>query len=315
MTRVAAVDCGTNSVRLLVVDRTADGVVELVRRTEIVRLGEGVDRTGRLAPAALARARARLEEYAQECSRHGVERVRFATTSAARDADNAEDFLAIVRTAFAPWGTQPEVLTGEQEAALTFRGAVDAVRASGASGPFLVVDLGGGSTELVQGLDEVDAAVSLDIGAVRLHERLSPSDPPTSEDVDRVNAVVDAVLEPVAASLLRGVRTLVGVAGTSTTVTAHALGLERYDVDRVHLATMTPRRTVEAAREIARMPIEERLHVPGVVPGREDVIGAGALVWARIVERAEDAEIELVITSEHDLLDGLTASLEQHFRP
>lgn len=313
MTRVAAIDLGTNSVRLLVADvpdagaaRDSGGArlapVEVLRRSEVVRLGEGVDATGRLADAALARTRARLEEYAGECSRLGVVRLAMAATSATRDAANRDDLDAIVRAALAPWGARLRVLSGDEEARATFTGAVAAVRAAGLPGPYVVVDLGGGSTEVVRGDTAVEDAVSLDLGAVRQHERLAVADPLSGRDVTALEAAVDAAL-PV--GLLTGAATLVGVAGTATTVTAHRLGLERYDAQRVHLDVTTPGACAAAARDLAARTNAQRAQLAYVTPGRADILGVGSVLWARIVERAQAAGVERVVTSEHDILDGI----------
>lgn len=309
MTRVAAIDLGTNSVRLLVADAPGAGTdgfpaapVEVLRRSEVVRLGEGVDATGRLADAALARTRERLEEYAGECARLGVVRLAMAATSATRDAANRDDLDGIVRAALAPWGTRLRVLSGDEEARATFTGAVAAVRAAGLPGPYVVVDLGGGSTEVVRGDAAVEAAVSLDLGAVRQHERLAVADPLSGRDVAALEAAVDAALP---ADLLAGAETLVGVAGTATTVTAHRLGLARYDAQRVHLDVTTPAECAAAARDLAARTSAQRAELAYVTPGRADILGVGAVLWARIVERAQEAGVERVVTSEHDILDGI----------
>lgn len=309
--RVAAVDCGTNSLRLLVADARRDGTLsDVLRRTEVVRLGYGVDRTGRLDDAAVARTLARCEEYAGSCRALGVDRVRFVGTSASRDARNADAFVAGVRAVFAQWGTAPEVVSGDEEAAMAFRGAASSVAAAGHPGPYLVVDLGGGSTELVRGTAAPEAGRSFDIGSVRLTERHLHSDPPTPAEVAAALGDVDAALAEAERVVgLAGVRTVVGVAGTVTTVTAHALRLPAYDPAVVHLAALTPAQVREACDDLLAMTRAERAALPYLQPGREDVIGAGALVWREVVARAEAAGAGTVVTSEHDILDGIAASI------
>ncbi len=310
--RVAAVDCGTNSIRLLVadVDPATLAVSDVVRRMEVVRLGLGVDRTGRIAPAAMTRTLDAAAEYARECRVHDVEAVRFVATSASRDAENAGEFIAGVRQAFRDFGTVPEVVSGDEEAALSFTGATADLIAGGVPGPYLVVDLGGGSTELVRGTAAVEAARSVDVGCVRITERHLHSDPPTAVEVAAAVADVDRALDLAERSVpLSGVATLVGLAGTVTTVTAHALGLASYDADRLHLTTLPPDRVVAACEDLLGMTRAERAALGFMHPGRVDVIGAGALVWREVVTRAAAAGARSVVTSEHDILDGLAIGL------
>ncbi|MGL5819511.1 MAG: exopolyphosphatase [Phycicoccus sp.] len=312
VTRVAAIDCGTNSIRLLVADIGPDrALADVARRMEVVRLGQGIDRTGRIAPEAMARTLAVAHEYAERCRELGVERVRFVATSASRDADNAAEFVDRVRTAFARWAVAPEVVSGEEEARLSFTGATGGLAALGIRGPYLVVDLGGGSTELVRGTDRVEAARSVDAGCVRMTERHLHSDPPTGAEVDAARQDVDAVLDAAEEVVdLTGVATVVGLAGSITTVTAHALRLDRYDARVIHLARLPVPVHRASAEALLRMTRAERAALPYLHPGRVDVIGAGALVWdavlARIGDRSPAAE---VVTSEHDILDGIALSI------
>jgi exopolyphosphatase/guanosine-5'-triphosphate,3'-diphosphate pyrophosphatase len=305
MTRVAAIDCGTNSIRLLVadVDPDAGTLADVTRQMEIVRLGQGVDRTGRLAPDALERTLAATARYAEACRSLGATAVRFVATSATRDAGNRDEFVAGVRELL---GVEPEVVPGEEEARLSFAGATRELHGAHAS-PFLVVDLGGGSTELVLGSSSVDAGLSVDIGCVRLTERHLRSDPPSAAEVAAAEADVDAALDRVAAVVPLGkARTLVGLAGSVTTVTAHALGLPGYQPERIHRAVLPADAVVAACTSLLELPREARAALPFMHPGRVDVIGAGALIWRRIVDRVGLPE---VVTSEHDILDGIAWSL------
>lgn len=312
MTRVAAIDCGTNSIRLLIADRSAGALTDVVRRMEIVRLGQGVDRTGRLDPEALARTLAATADYAAQCREHGVQAVRFVATSATRDAQNREEFFAGVRDAL---GVEVEVITGAQEAALSFAGAVS-ILGSADPAPNLVVDIGGGSTELVLGDHEVERAVSLDIGSVRMTERHIRSDPPNEDEVAAARADIGAALDRAAGELdLARVRTLVGVAGSVTTLTALALGLDAYRPERINAARLSLDQVRTAAQALLTMPRTERAALGFMHPGRVDVIGAGALIWAEVVDRVAQAvadgggHLGQVITSEHDILDGIALSV------
>ena len=322
-TRVAAVDCGTNSIRLLVADVTrpaGDGgpavLVDVERRMEVVRLGEGVDRTGAFAPAALRRTLAATQRYAEVVRHHGAERVRFVATSASRDARNADELVSGVRRLL---GVDPEVITGAEEARLSFLGATTGLPGGAAGDPHLVVDLGGGSTELVLGradTGEVEAATSMDVGCVRLTERHLRSDPPTAAEVAAARGDVARALDAAAelVPLERAAR-LVGVAGTVTTVTAHALGLARYDPERLHGAVLPVDAVLAACAELTAMTRAQRAALGPMHPGRVDVIGAGALVWAEVVARVAAASGTAdVVASEHDILDG-TALLLARERP
>ncbi|MDQ0424451.1 exopolyphosphatase/guanosine-5'-triphosphate,3'-diphosphate pyrophosphatase [Cellulomonas iranensis] len=313
---MAAIDCGTNSIRLLVadVDPGAGTLVDLHRSNEVVRLGQGVDRTGVLAPEALARTLAAARGYQAVCEDLGVEAVRFVATSATRDARNREEFVAGVRDAL---GVDPEVIAGDEEARLSFRGATG-VLASRFDGPFLVVDLGGGSTELVLGTDAPEAALSMDVGSVRLTERHLHDDPPTAAQVAAAGADVRAALDAAAAVVPLGrTVTLVGLAGSVTTLTAHALRLDRYDRDRIDGAVLGVDDVLAACEDMLARTRDERAALPYLHPGRVDVIGAGALVWRDVVARVRDevaaagGALTRVVTSEHDILDGIAWSVAE----
>jgi exopolyphosphatase/guanosine-5'-triphosphate,3'-diphosphate pyrophosphatase len=300
MTRVAAIDCGTNSIRLLVAD--IDGsLTDVVRRMEIVRLGQGVDRTGRLAPEAIERARVALASYAAQIRALGATRVRMCATSASRDAANAGDFRAmVVRTL----GVEPEVVTGDEEARLSFTGAV---RGLTAEPPYLVVDIGGGSTEFVVGESTVDGAISVDVGCVRMTERHLHSDPPTPAEVAAATGDITAAVDRALAAVPgREARTLVGLAGSVTTVAGVALGLPDYDPARTHHAVVSYDEVAKVTGDLLAMSTAQRLAIPVMHPGRADVIGAGALVLRVIMERAG---LPAVVASEHDILDGIAWSL------
>jgi exopolyphosphatase/guanosine-5'-triphosphate,3'-diphosphate pyrophosphatase len=297
--RVAAIDCGTNSIRLLVADVTESGVSELAREMRIVRLGQGVDATGRLAPEAIERTLAATREYADLIDSLDVDRIRFCATSAARDAENAEEFAATVHDLL---GVRPEVLTGSQEARASFLGATRGLGATG--GDALVLDIGGGSTELVVGRDETVAwSVSLDIGSVRLTERFLASDPPSSDQIDACRGYLSEVLGEATADLAP-VALLVGVAGTVTTVAAHVLDLPFYDHDAVHGARLDIDTVREGCRSLVGMTVAERKALPFMHPGRADVIGGGALVLDAVLDDVPLATPDLVV-SEHDILDGI----------
>jgi exopolyphosphatase/guanosine-5'-triphosphate,3'-diphosphate pyrophosphatase len=309
---VGAVDCGTNSIRLLVADLAPDGrsLTEVSRTMQIVRLGEGIDATGRISGGAMTRTLAAAEGYAAVCREAGCESVRFVATSASRDAENAEDFVRGVRAAFAGFDVTPEVVSGQEEAELSFVGATGSLRAAGAPGPYLVVDIGGGSTELVRGTDHVEAARSVDVGCVRMTERHLHDDPPTEDQVwaalgDIVRAV-DTAAETVS---LAGVGTLVGLAGSVTTVTAHALELPTYDPSRIHGAELPVDLVLDACTDLLLSRRSRREELPFMHEGRVDVIGAGALIWRTVVQRvAHDSGLGTVRASETDILDGIALS-------
>lgn len=303
MTRVAGIDCGTNSIRLLVADvhpETGE-LVELDRRMTIVRLGQGVDRTGRLAPEALERTFAACREYAAVIEELGAERIRFVATSASRDAENRQDFVDGV---VAILGVEPEVISGDQEAAFSFAGATGELRGDDRR---LVVDIGGGSTEFVVGNRHVEAARSVDIGCVRLTERHVRHDPVTAEEAEAIRADVRAALDLAAEAVpIASADTLVGLAGSVTTVAALALDLPEYDSAKVHHSRISAERVAEVTGMLLASTHDERAAIPVIHPGRVDVIVAGALVLQEIVERVGAAE---VVVSEHDILDGIALSV------
>ena len=313
MTRVGAIDCGTNSIRLLIADVDGDSgsLTDLARRMEIVRLGHGVDKTGVIAPEAMARTLAQAREYASQCSELGVQRVRFVATSASRDASNAQEFVAGVREAFAAFGIAPEVITGHEEASLSFRGATGDLQAEAIPGPYLVVDIGGGSTEFVRGTDQVEQALSVDVGCVRMTERHLRSDPPTSAQIAAATSDIEAAIDRVADVVdFQGISALVGLAGSVTTITAHALRLTMYDADKIHLSQLPAAQIIDACTSLLSMTRAERAALGFMHEGRVDVIGAGGLVWRTIVQRLQrDVGITSVVTSEHDILDGIALSI------
>lgn len=312
MTRVAAVDCGTNSIRLLVadLDRATGELIELDRRMIVVRLGQGVDKTGRLAPEALERTFAACREYAAVIKELGAERVRFVATSASRDAENRDEF---VRGVLDILGVEPEVISGDQEAEFSFTGATGELTGhTGLERPFLVVDIGGGSTEFVVGTEHVRAARSVDVGCVRMTERHLTvdgvvTDPPTGEQVAAIRADIEAALDLAAETVpLAEARTLVGLAGSVTTVAAIALGLQAYDSARIHHSRIPYETVREVSERMLTLTHAERAAIPVMHPGRVDVIGAGALVLLAIMERVGASE---VLVSEHDILDGIAWSI------
>ncbi|WP_409058116.1 exopolyphosphatase [Streptomyces sp. SYP-A7185] len=307
MTRVAAVDCGTNSIRLLVADadpRTGE-LVDLDRRMTVVRLGQGVDKTGRLAPEALERTFAACREYAGVIKKHGAERLRFVATSASRDAENRDDF---VRGVLDILGVEPEVISGDQEAEFSFTGATRELAGSDhLAKPYLVVDIGGGSTEFVVGDDRVRAARSVDVGCVRLTERHIRTDPPAPAELDAVRADIAAALDLAERTVpIREARTLVGLAGSVTTVAAIALGLDAYDSAAIHHSRVSREQVREIVARLTAATHDERAAIPVMHPGRVDVIVSGALVLLSIMERTGAGE---VVVSEHDILDGIAWSI------
>jgi exopolyphosphatase / guanosine-5'-triphosphate,3'-diphosphate pyrophosphatase len=299
MTRVAAIDCGTNSIRLLISDEGKD----IARRMEIVRLGEGVDRTGRLEKAAIERTRQALLGYAAEIAELGIRRVRMVATSASRDASNADDFRAMVRSVL---GVEPEVISGDEEAALSFHGAVQGIPGDEQK---LVVDIGGGSTEFITGVSEVAAAISVDIGCVRMTERHLHTDPPTAGQVAAAERDITAAVDRALAAVPgREATTLVGLAGSVTTVAALALGLDEYDPSLIHHARISYDEVARVTGELLSKTVAERTALPVMHPGRADVIGAGALILRTIMTRAEQ---DHVVASEHDILDGIAMGLSR----
>ncbi|GAA1962877.1 Ppx/GppA phosphatase family protein [Amycolatopsis minnesotensis] len=316
MPRVAAIDCGTNSIRLLVAELTVrhDGTADLRdlhREMRIVRLGQGVDATGRLAPEALERTRVALADYTVAARRKGAEKVRMVATSATRDASNRDDFFAMTREVL---GVEAEVISGDEEARLSFTGAVGEQDPD--DGPFLVVDIGGGSTELVLGTwdgqrAEVISARSVDIGCVRITERALKSDPPAAEEIGTATEIAAEVLaEAFAAVDVGKARTLIGVAGTVTTLSAVAQELPEYDSERTHLSRLSRADITRVSEALLSVDHAARAANPVIHPGRVDVIGGGAVIVNVLTEELarRGGPGELVV-SEHDILDGIALSL------
>jgi len=330
MPRVAAVDCGTNSIRLLIADTDGRTLTDVARTMEIVRLGQGVDVTGRIAPEAMERTLRVARTYAEKCVATDVERVRFVATSASRDAQNSAEFTRGIAEAFAAFGIEPEVISGSEEAALSFRGATSVVLRAGRVGepprasrietrdtrpvppaPYLVVDLGGGSTEFVLGTDDVEASISTNIGCVRLTERHLHTDPPTDAEIAAALVDINAAIDEAAAVVpLERTGSLIGLAGSVTTITAHALGLTSYDASRIDGTALPADTALKSCDALLHASRAERAALGYMHPGRVDVIGSGALIWRTIIERAGVAAgIDTVLTSEHDILDGIALSL------
>ena len=304
--RVAAIDCGTNSVRLLIADLDPGGLrlSDLRRDMRIVRLGQGVDQTGRLSPAALDRTMAALREYAAEIRRLAPEAVRMVATSATRDAENSQEFTNRVKEVL---GVAPEVVSGDEEARLSFTGATRELTADLPS-PFLVTDIGGGSTEFVLGDEErATAARSIDIGCVRMTERHLHGDPPTAAQAAAAIADIDAALETVAGTVPASeAATLIGLAGSVTTIAGIALGLPQYDSQRIHHSRVSAAAVHEIAGRLLAQSRAERAAIGVMHPGRVDVIAGGALILDRLMTRFGFPE---VLVSEHDILDGIAWSL------
>jgi exopolyphosphatase/guanosine-5'-triphosphate,3'-diphosphate pyrophosphatase len=308
--RVAAVDCGTNSLRLLIadVDGRAGTLTDVVRRTELVRLGEGVDATGRISAAAMRRALAVTAGYARLCAEAGAGPVRFVATSASRDARAEAGFAAAVRRLL---GVEPEVVSGDEEARLSFAGAARAL--PGCPGPILVVDVGGGSTEVVLGepAGGPEAAISVDVGCVRLTERHLRSDPPAAGELAAARADIGRALDAVAAAVDLGrSRTVIGLAGTVLTVAAHALRLPGPGLTAADGRPIPVDVVRAACADLVALPHQARAALPYLPPGRTDVIAAGALIWDLLLAKvAEQAPLGDVVASRHDILDGIAWAL------
>lgn len=305
MTRVAAIDCGTNSIRLLIVERGPDGrLVEIDRRLEIVRLGQGIDATGEFHPDALARTFAATDAYAAAITAAGVEpdRIHFVATSAARDARNRDLFVDGIRSRL---GVAPDVITGDQEAALSFGGALSGV--GEVVGPVMVMDIGGGSTEMITGSAEgvIDHGLSLDIGSVRVTERFWSAPQPTPADLGAAARYVDELLDASGVAF-ETVRTWIGVAGTATTLAAVHLGLTAYDRSRVHRSTISVDALEDLLASLASSTVEEIRGIGSMHPQRADVITAGALIAVRIARRLKADQL---LVSESDILDGIAMEL------
>jgi exopolyphosphatase/guanosine-5'-triphosphate,3'-diphosphate pyrophosphatase len=306
MTLVAAIDCGTNSIRLLIADSIDGHLRDMHRETRIVRLGQGVDATGRFAAEALNRTRAALGDYAALCTAHSVARVRMVATSAARDASNRDVFFAMTTDVL---GVSAEVITGTEEAKLSFRGAVNEL--DSAEAPFVVVDLGGGSTEIVLGESRVTASFSADIGCVRVTERCLHTDPPTAAEVTAAREMVRERLgEALRAVPVQRARTWVGVAGTMTTLAALSHDLRTYDSAAIHLSRVGIDRLLEVCDGLIGMTRAQRAALGPMHEGRADVIGAGAIVVEELAfALRERAGIKELTVSEHDILDGIALSI------
>ena len=304
MTRVAAIDCGTNSIRLLIAEPDSAGHLrDVVRTMRIVRLGEGVDRTGEFTSDALERTFAACAEYRDMIDEAGAKVTRFVATSASRDVRNREIFIAGVEERL---GVQPEVISGTEEARLSFFGALSALR-SDMPGPYLVVDIGGGSTEFVLGTSQPEQSRSVDIGCVRMTERHLLGDPPTADQIAAVRADIRMALSDVEDDVdLDRAQTLVGLAGTVTTVAAMVLDLETYDPDVLHGSTITGDDVERVTDRLMTMPRAQRAALPFMHPGRVDVIGGGALIMSEICRRVP---VSQVVVSEHDILDGIALEL------
>ena len=304
MSRVAAIDCGTNSIRLLIADINGDNFQELAREMEVVRLGQGVDATGAFDPEAIERTLTATRKYSEIIASKGVEKIRFCATSATRDASNRAIFIDGVREIL---GIEPEVIPGTEEAELSFIGATKVL--SHATKPFLVVDIGGGSTEFVLGGDTVEFAKSVNIGCVRMSERHFKKAPPTALSIQQAITDIDAAIAEAAYIVpIKESKTLIAVAGTATTVAAAALVLSEYDRQAIHLSRIPTHKVLEIAQMFQLMDRNEIAALGYMHPGRVDVIAAGSLVLARVMLATGASEF---VASETDILDGMAWSLSQ----
>ena len=302
--RVAAIDCGTNSIRLLIADVQGENFREVIREMEIVRLGQGVDQTGEFHPDAIARTLAAVDKFALEITRRGVEKIRFCATSATRDATNRDLFIEGVKSRL---GIAPDVISGEEEARLSFAGATKDLPDSLA--PFLVIDIGGGSTEFVIGNRNVESAKSVNIGCVRMAERHLKSDPATISEIESARKDIQtAITEANQVVDIKSAKSLIAVAGTATTVAAAALDLPQYDRYAIHLSRISATKTHEVSEMFLKMNRSQRAALGYMHPGRVDVIGAGSLVLSEIVKAVGANEF---IACESDILDGIAFSLGQ----
>lgn len=311
LNRVGAIDCGTNSIRLLIADVVDGKLRDVHREMRVVRLGQGVDATGQFAPEALARTESALADYVSLMARHSVTAVRMVATSAARDAGNRDEFFAMTARLLGTVvpGSVAEVITGTEEASLSFRGAVGEL--DSAAGPFVVVDLGGGSTELVLGETAVQASFSADIGCVRLTERCLHSDPPTAAEVVQARAVArDGLAEALKVVPVEGAHTWVGVAGTMTTLSALAQRMAEYDPAAIHLSRIGFDELLGVCEQLIGMTKAERLALGPMHAGRADVIGGGAIIVEELAAvLGRRAGIDELVVSEHDILDGIALSI------
>ncbi len=304
MKRVAALDCGTNSIRLLIAEEIlgASTFTEISRKMSIVKLGEGVDKNQAFLPDAISRTLSALKVFAAEIAEAQVDQIRFCATSATRDAENREEFLIPVAQIL---GITPEVISGEEEAKLSFLGATHALSKS--NGPFLVIDIGGGSTEFVFGVEQVEAARSVNIGCVRMSERHFKNDPPTQSEIEGARIDIrNAIALAAEVVPIKNAKTLVAVAGTATTVAAAALNLAEYDSELIHLAKISAKETRRVSDWLLTLTRQERADLGYMHPGRVDVIAAGSLVLAEIIEATGH---ESFIASENDILDGMVWSM------
>lgn len=304
--RVAAIDCGTNSIRLLIADIVGDQLTDVVRTMRVVRLGEGVDRTGEFSAGGLERTFAACDEYAQLIAEHQPERIRFVATSASRDASNRESFFQGVNERL---GVLPDVISGDEEAQLSFSGATCDLRAADnpPATPFLVIDIGGGSTEFVLGDTKPVAALSTNVGCVRMTERHLVSDPPTKDQIDLATHDIDAAIDQAGAVVPFGqAKSLIGVAGSVTTVAALALNLDTYDPKKIHGSRITAAEVHRITHDLLKMTRADRAKLAPMHEGRIDVIGGGALVLDRIMNKLG---IDEVVVSESDILDGIARNL------
>jgi len=304
MKRVAALDCGTNSIRLLIAAENpgASTFTEISRKMSIVKLGEGVDKNKAFLPDAISRTLAALKVFAKEITEAKVDQIRFCATSATRDAQNRDEFLIPVAEIL---GITPEVISGDEEARLSFLGATQALSKS--DGPFLVIDIGGGSTEFVFGIAQVEAARSVNIGCVRMSERHFKNDPPTQSEIEGARIDIrNAIALAGEVVPIKNAKTLVAVAGTATTVAAAALNLAEYDSELIHLAKISAKETRRVSDWLLTLTRQERGNLGYMRPGRVDVIAAGSLVLAEIIEATG---LTNFIASENDILDGMVWSM------
>ncbi len=302
MSRVAAIDCGTNSIRLLIADISDGNFKEIIREMEVVRLGQGVDVNKAFHPDAIARTLSAVEKYARQIKDNNVEKIRFCATSASRDATNRDIFIDGVRDIL---GVEVEVIPGEEEAALSFAGATKELSQSDA--PFLVVDIGGGSTEFVIGSTKVESAKSVNIGCVRMSERHLTQQPPTSAQLHAAISDIDQAIAIAAKDVpITTAKTLVAVAGTATTIAAAALELESYDRYAIHLARISAEKVFQVAAKLQSLNRDEIAKLGYMHPGRVDVITAGALVLSRVMAATGASEF---VASESDILDGMAWKL------
>lgn len=304
--RVAAIDCGTNSIRLLIADVENGTLTDVVRQMVIVRLGEGVDKTGEFSAAALERTFTAVDGYAKLIAEHKPQRVRFVATSASRDVSNREVFVSGIN---ARLGIEPSVISGDEEARLSFLGATaDLVNESNApEAPYLVIDIGGGSTEFVLGTTLPEQALSTNVGCVRMTERHLVGDPATPEQIAAATKDIDAAIEQAAKVVdLSKAKSLIGLAGSVTTVAAIALDLSEYRSEVIHGSRISAERVHQVATQLLAMPRAARAALGPMHPGRVDVIGGGALVLDRIMQKTGIAE---VVVSERDILDGIARDL------